>query len=98
MNIEVLGTQDSAYFYLPIPSNLTPEGILAHFLNSILSAIRGTITDENSQSITDEFNNPITFDNTEYHSEIPLSYWRSRINGDWYEYQIIFKLRETYGN
>jgi len=94
MIIDVLGTQDSAYFYLSIPSNLTPEGMLAHLLNSILSNLKGEITDENNQAITDENNNPITFNNIKYYPEMPLNLWRTRINGDWHEYQIVFLLKE----
>jgi hypothetical protein len=94
MNISVLGTQNSTHFFINIPLNLTPEGVLSHILKTILDTIKGSLTDENNNVLTDEFNNPITFDNSTYYPSMPLFFWRARISGNWYEYQIVFKLKE----
>jgi regulator of protease activity HflC (stomatin/prohibitin superfamily) len=98
MNISVLGTQDSTHFFIDIPLNLTLEGILAHILVRILDTIKGILTDENNETITDDNNNPVTFDNSAFYASMPLSLWRVRINGSWYEYQLVFKLREIYAD
>jgi hypothetical protein len=98
MQINSLGTQSSTQFLLSVSPNLSPEGLVAYLLKRILETIKGSITDENNQALTDENENVITFDNAKFYPEMSLFYWRSRINGNWLEKQIVFLLREPHAD
>lgn len=98
MNINFLGTQSSTHFYIPIPPNLTAEGILAYILLQILNQIKGYVTDENGNYLSDENGKLVTFDNTKLYPEMPLTLWRERIVNDYYETQIVFLHRVPYAN
>jgi|SRR6476646_4295997 len=95
MNFSILGTQTSTQITILIPHTLTAEGTIAYILKVILDNIKGYLTDENNESITDEFGNLIDFDNYSFYPSMPLSLWRIRINGVWVEKQIVFLLRES---
>lgn len=95
MELSKIGaTQNSSFFYIPVSSSLTPEGMIVKILLSILDEITGVLVDENGASITDEFGNSIEFNNLDFYPEMQLFLWRKRIVPDWAEIQIVYLMRE----
>jgi hypothetical protein len=88
-------TQSSTHFFIPIPVNLTAEGIAAYLFKCLLDELSGELASESGENITDENGNYLYFDNSKLYPEMSLIYWRNKINGNWLEMQIVFFKREA---
>ena len=56
-------------------SNNTADSLLVAILLQVLSNFQGNLTDEKGNTVTDQNNIPITYDNSNYWDEVGLNYW-----------------------